>query len=534
MTPRPGRVRDPVHGYVVFTAIERALLDHPVAQRLRHVSQSAAAQFVFPEMRVSRLAHSLGAMHLASRFFAASLANAGGDVRARLGSGFDAVVARHAQLGLGGTDDRLLQEAGLQTGRDLQPDQRVNVMLVEQGLRLASLVHDLGHLPFSHDFETALEQHLKSHRPPGGTVLLAQGPGGDKIHERVGYALASTVLAAVFNERLEGTPVAKAAEVSLSIARDILNAPAFPELDAGDEALTLSWLHGLIAGELDVDRADYVLRDARHYGLTAAGFDVDRLVDNLAPAMEAGRIVTAVLPQGVSAAESLSVARFRMYAWAIYHHKVQQIAAGLHRSLEDLLEHGGPAVASFLEDITAIAEGRADPELVARFAGYDDIWCTMLLRDRLRRGVDAAVEPWLALFVERRPGPRSLWKRPSDFPAEDRAAWNRRLPGHADLERRAAFDRIRSELAAEGILIAELGFRPWNARADRESALQVITPAGLRPLTQLSPLTRALAGAWESELHLMAFAASGQAAINPTTVLERLEPALHPEQEPSP
>ena len=208
-------------------------------------------------------------------------------------------------------------------------------------MRLASLVHDLGHLPFSHDFEAALEQYLRRHRTAHAEVLLAQGPGGDKIHERVGYALASRVSADVFNQRLKGTPIAKAAEVSLSIGRDILNAPALPELDAGDEALTLSWLHGLVAGELDVDRADYVLRDARHTGSQAAGFDLDRLVDNIAPAVEQGRVVTAVLPQGVSAAESLSVARFRMYAWAIYHHKVQQVAAGLHRSLLDLLENGG-------------------------------------------------------------------------------------------------------------------------------------------------------------------------------------------------
>jgi HD superfamily phosphohydrolase len=62
-------------------------------------------------------------------------------------------------------------------------------------------------------------------------------------------------------------------------------------------------------------------------------FDRDRLVDNLAPAVDDGREVTVVLPQGVSAAESANVARFRMYAWAIYHDKVQQIAAGLHRSL---------------------------------------------------------------------------------------------------------------------------------------------------------------------------------------------------------
>lgn len=106
-----------------------------------------------------------------------------------------------------------------------------------------------------------------------------------------------------------------------------------------------------------------------------------------------------------------------------------------------------------------------------------------------------------------------------------------RLPGKQDLDKRAALDDIRGELADEGVLIAELGFRPWDAREDGESVLQVLTSGGLRPLTQLSPLTKALSGAWDSELHLMAFAASPDVAIEPNTVLERLEPALLAEQE---
>jgi HD superfamily phosphohydrolase len=526
----PGRIRDPVHGYIAFTAIERALLDHPIAQRLRYVGQSAAAHLVFPEMRVSRMAHSLGSMHLASRFLEAALANAGDTERGRILRGCRALVENHAPLGVGADAERTIAQQGLVAGRDRDPDDRVAVLLVEQGLRLASLLHDLGHLPFSHDFELALEEYFRAHAEARASArnLLAQGPGGDAVHERIGYALAGVVQGAVFNERLAGTPLSKPAEVALLVARDILHAPAAPELDAGEHAAVLSWLHSLVAGELDVDRADYVLRDVRHYGLAAAGYDLDRLVDHLAPVLvEQGRMETTVLPQGVSAAEAFLVARFRMYAWAVYHHKIQQAAAGLRVAIGDLLADGGTAVQTFLSDINLIAGGQPPDEAVERFVDYDDSWWTGLMRQRLREGVDPRVEPWLALFTRRRPGPISLWKRASDFPHDDRRAWNSRLPGRDDLDLRAEWERMRTELRADGVLVERLPFRPWRADAEGESELKVRTDQGPTPLTRLSALTRALEPAWSDEVQVLAFAeAPGRA--EPTEILARIEPALRP------
>jgi len=75
------RIVDPVHGYITITPIERGLLDSRPAQRLRYVGQSGLAHLVFPDLRTSRFVHSLGAMHLASRFLLASLENAREDDR---------------------------------------------------------------------------------------------------------------------------------------------------------------------------------------------------------------------------------------------------------------------------------------------------------------------------------------------------------------------------------------------------------------------------------------------------------------------
>lgn len=113
-------LKDPIHGYIRLSGDERAVLDTPPVQRLRHIHQLALAMRVYPGATHRRFEHSLGVMHLAGR-------------------AFDAVV----------------QNAGRFEGALPLPDG------MESGywravVRMAALLHDLGHLPFSHAAEDLL------------------------------------------------------------------------------------------------------------------------------------------------------------------------------------------------------------------------------------------------------------------------------------------------------------------------------------------------------------------------------------------
>ena len=111
---RTYELRCPVHGFIPFSAWERDIINHPAFQRLRRIRQLAWTDYIYPGAMHSRFEHSLGVMHIASKLF-------------------DAIVHR--------SDDILKNKLGFSDG-DLKRDKQI--------VRLAALLHDTGHSPFSH------------------------------------------------------------------------------------------------------------------------------------------------------------------------------------------------------------------------------------------------------------------------------------------------------------------------------------------------------------------------------------------------
>lgn len=525
--PRFLRIRDPVHGYVAVTELERLLLDYRTAQRLRNIAQSGLVHYVFPEVRTSRFAHSLGSMHLASRFLRSALRNASDETRSHLVSGFREAV-ESAAPGYSPSRDEierlraqpLLARAVVELSEQTQCD----VLLIEQALRLAALFHDLGHLPFSHDFEYVLAEVVRGDVPQGyfhsldGTI--------SPPHEAIGYALAPLLYDAVLHG---ADDLGASARPVVDLAQMVLNGGQFLDLDTAEPPFApatkrdaaIDWLHSIVAGEVDVDRMDYLLRDARAYGFAYVSFDSDRLVDNLTAvgSTSGARVVTAITPQGQPAVESFLFARYRMYQWGIRHHKVQQVSVALRAVTKELLltamgnDPKDDEVARFLDDVARIAASSAEkvpPEvdtgaLVERFASYDDGWWMLKLRDL----AEASDDPWANLACWRTRGIVSLWKRPMDFPGgpEELRLWNSRLPERG-LDSR--WEEVVSQLESKGVRVVRQHFSPYRSGdANDPNAPSLIGIADgnrLRPLTEASPLVASLRDAWASDVQVHAFA----------------------------
>ncbi len=545
-TKGTGRIADPVHRYVEFTWLEQRILAHRLAQRLRNISQNGLAHYVFPEARTSRFSHSLGAMHLSSKFLVACLSQSDSENQNKL----LAAMREAIEMAAGDVSDveKAVKKLGKTRGTasmvgfECPSKYRPAVMIAEQGLRLAALFHDLGHLPFSHDFEAGLTAYWEGLDPESKTSSPLDSLFRrlrHQIHEHLGHGLAISLFKDVF-ANLTG-PEGEFARLSFQFAYNILRAGDPRPTDAADSVVR--WLHTLIDGDLDVDRCDFILRDARNYGFEFASYDLPRLLDNLAVSWENEMFSLVVNEKGQSALESYLIARFRAYQYGVRHHKVAQIGAALRHSVAHTLEilSEEADIKKFLGDISRLATivpdkiddgpkviGRSVTPLLLRFAEYDDIWWITLMRKALRKTRKRHEREWLGLVLWRQQGPRSLWKRAENLRQlidTELPAWNDSLPKFDDPDELSHWTRVDKQLSQRGVLVIRHKFVPWKSdhfREEGHSALRVqLSNGATKPLSKISPLVSALPEAWLQDIHVHASTTSSN-EISAGEVIELL------------
>lgn len=291
-------LNDPIYGFITVPhPLLQRLIDHPWFQRLRYIKQLGLGHLVYPGALHTRFHHALGAMHLMGEAIA-TLRGKGHEI----------------------TDEEAL------------------------GARIAILLHDVGHGPFSHALEHSLVEGI--------------------THEDVS-ALVMDRLNAEFDGAL-GT--------GIRIFRD-----QHPK----------HFLHQLVSSQLDVDRIDYLNRDSFYTGVSEGVIGGERIIKMLQ--VVDGRLV--VEEKAIYSIEKFLVARRLMY-WQVYLHKTVvacelMLVETLRRARQLALRDGGaaglfasPALLRFLRERHDRASF-ADPEVLAGFLRLDDhdimgavkVWC---------------------------------------------------------------------------------------------------------------------------------------------------------------
>ena len=238
-----GRIRDPLYGFIPLTKEEMRIIDTPLFQRLRRIHQLALTKYVYPSAEHSRFVHSIGVMHCATRIYEG--------------------VMEHRE-----------------TEIDFEPNAK-NI----RTLRYAALLHDIGHLPFSHAVESQWLHGLK-HEDVSMFIIENYEPIAEIID----------------NDPMRTNPKDVAALLGkMPRAR-------------------FQILHEIISGQLDADRADYLLRDSHCCGTKYGEYDFPRFLQIFAAQQDDnGTLSLCVDEKDLPVAESLLIARYHYNLQIPYH-----------------------------------------------------------------------------------------------------------------------------------------------------------------------------------------------------------------------
>ena len=249
-------IRIPVHGFIELDDWEWDIVNHPVFQRLRRIRQLAFSEHIYPGSTHTRFEHSLGVLHVATKMFGVLRAKHESPMSDRYG--FDQA-----------TFDRCLSL-----------------------VRLAALLHDVGHAPLSHS----------------GESLMPTVKGKRIDHEDYSfYLIAEGMKDVIDNHKLNRERLCITGKEVASFY-----------LGKSDVSPKILLFRDLVSGQLDADRMDYLLRDSHHCGVTYGFYDLNRILDTLvfvetitndgSPSLQIG-----IESGGRHAAEGLILARYFMF-----------------------------------------------------------------------------------------------------------------------------------------------------------------------------------------------------------------------------
>jgi len=278
-------VNDPIYGFVTIPdGIIFQLIEHPWFQRLRRIQQLGISYMVYPGATHTRFHHALGAMHLMT----------------------------HAIETLRSKDVRITDEEA-------------------ESAKIAILLHDIGHGPFSHTLEHSLVKNVS--------------------HEDI-----SSMLMERLNKEFNGKLT-----LAIKIFRD---------------QYKKKFLHQLVSSQLDVDRLDYLTRDTFFTGVSEGVVGYDRIITMLTVAK--GQLV--VESKGIYSIEKFIIARRLMY-WQVYLHKTvlsaMELQVNILRRAKELADKKvelfcTPALKVFLYNHVTKKDFEKNPKLLDTFAQLDD------------------------------------------------------------------------------------------------------------------------------------------------------------------
>ena len=273
-----GQILDNVHGFIPYTAAEKKIMDTPWFKRLQSIKQLSVVDWVFPGSEHTRFIHSLGVMHIA---------------------------------------DKMAISLGL-----LDSERKI--------LRLAGLLHDVGHYPLSHvceapyrkpmflenlsdrdlcyNINASVCRDIDNFSVGGKTTLMTKSDG--RHHEAIGALIVRNdpdIRKIIIDECHD--------ETAPDIIADII-------IGNVERQETDPLLVQIIHSEVDADGIDYLMRDATFSGTSFGNCEIDQLIRCLTVGKYEGKKILCIHPKGIAAADQYLINKFFSYSQVVFNRHI--------------------------------------------------------------------------------------------------------------------------------------------------------------------------------------------------------------------
>jgi len=434
------QISDPIHGSIKISQLEKNIISTQVFNRMHHILQNSTVYLTFPSNKTSRFSHSLGVMHLGGEIFKYSVANSGAisesntvvrDFLNHIGQYLQKLTrdpAYKRDVGdICSTSEeynQLVKELSESDGLN-EPFYSVNspkcitkevyywYVITYQSVRCVALLHDLGHPPFSHITEDALDNvysqllskpentHL-TEREKLFIEIVGHYKKSNKLHEVLGRTWSDHIFDLLIKEiNLGNSHLTKMKKV-FYLNIKYISLAIFDEVDDVFKAV-----HKIVDGVLDCDRLDYVSRDIIASGFNDGIIEYDRLISTMKLLKDGNKFVFCPSSSSTNTIEDFLRRRWKLYKYVINHHRVaktdtllrtviEKLSIEYLSSCEDEQEIIGYRIPNNISGLWKTVDAGINitaGDYINHLIQWDDAWLLACLRGeyfkRIRQGCDS-------------------------------------------------------------------------------------------------------------------------------------------------
>lgn len=390
---QPKLIYDSIHGNIELSYFETIILKSSFTNRLHQILQNSTAYLVFPSCKTSRFEHSLGVMHNTSELFLNGLKNSSVTedyIKDKSRVILELIEKNHhvfdyyydkdkpeetrplifsqylqRKIGKSATWTQMITDSGHCKevnekliyllgdvfiekklglfGSNLKCLDKFTFLILYQTVRLYGLLHDIGHLPFSHIFEFTIESAHEIYADKGDenpTIKKIKEifQEGDKIHEVIGKHLSGLIIQEVERSICNDISLNDESKILQLFSLKCIQL-CFDELRKEKNESNLSSLASIVNNTIDSDRLDFVQRDGYVSGVSKSAGNVERIIklfflkksDN-SDSLDKFHFLPSI--QSLHDVEKMLYDRFNIYRYMVNHHSVKRSDYILQKNIE--------------------------------------------------------------------------------------------------------------------------------------------------------------------------------------------------------